>query len=159
MYELMTGLKWRFALGLAAGIAWFAVLSPGHAASEKELVFNNVQSQTREFIGYYDSIQLNPEQQQLMNRVLSTLPAPCCKEYSIRTCCCPCNLAKSVWGLSHHLIANKGFDAQQLRQAVLDWMKFTNPAGYSGDACYTGGCQSPFSENGCGGMKADRIIF
>ena len=34
------------------------------------------------------------------------------------------------------------------RTAVLDWVKFIGPAGYTGDACFTGGCGRPFAKNG-----------
>lgn len=128
-------------------------------AAKKPLVFDNLRSQTKEFIGYYQSIRLDEQQTKLKERVLSSIPAPCCKDYSVLTCCCPCNLAKSVWGLSHYLIAKRAYDAAPLKKAVLDWMKFVNPGGFTGDACYVNRCGSAFAANGCGGMKEDHIIY
>jgi hypothetical protein len=86
------------------------------------------------------------------------------------TCCCDCNLAKSVWGLSGYLAAEKGLGAEEVRASALQWLRFihsdyyvgqelaergVNPARYDlpqGDSCYTGRCELPFAESGCGGM-------
>ncbi|MCI0444212.1 hypothetical protein L0152_13500 [bacterium] len=127
--------------------------------SEKTLKFKDVQTQTAEFIGYYKSIKLTPEQEKLKTEVLSKIPAPCCTEYSIATCCCPCNLAKSVWGLSNYAIANLNYDAKKLNEAVLEWIKFTHKNGFAGDSCSKGRCGSSFAEDGCGGMKEGEIVF
>jgi hypothetical protein len=126
---------------------------------QKPLKFYDVRVQTPEFIGYYTSIKLTPEQEKIKTEVLSTIPAPCCKEYPVATCCCPCNLAKSVWGLSHYAIANLHYDSKKLKETVLQWIQFINKAGYAGDTCSTGHCGSPFSEGGCGGMKDTNIVF
>jgi len=128
------------------------------AASEK-IQFRDVRSQTVEFMGYYKSITLTKEQEQIKQTALSSIPAPCCSRFSMATCCCPCNLAKSVWGLSNYLIAKKNYDTQRLKVAVLDWMNFTNKGGYTGDACFQGRCGEPFKNNGCGGMKEDSVSF
>lgn len=123
------------------------------AAPAGAVRFYDAQKQTQEFLGYYQSISLNAQQEATKKRALSTIPAPCCSENSIYTCCCPCNMAKTVWGLSNYLIAQKGYNAEQVHQAVLDWIKFINPGGYPGDTCHTaGGCQRPFAQSGCGGM-------
>jgi hypothetical protein len=115
--------------------------------------FHDAQKQTREFIGYYQSISLTFQQEAIKKRALSTIPAPCCDDNSIYTCCCPCNLAKTVWGLANFLIAREGYNADQVHQAVVEWIKFVNPGGYAGNTCYVGGgCQRPFAQSGCGGM-------
>ena len=124
---------------------------------EQVFPFQDARAQAAKFIGYHDSIKLSSEQEKIKESALSTIPAPCCGEYSIATCCCPCNLAKSVWGLSHYLIAKAGFNTEELRQAVSEWIQFTNPGGYTGDACHNGGCKRPFEKNGCGGMDAKNI--
>jgi hypothetical protein len=115
--------------------------------------FYDAQKQSQEFIGYYQSITLNSQQEATKKRALSTIPAPCCSENSIYTCCCPCNLAKTVWGLSNYLIARQGYNAEQVHQAAVNWIEFVNRGGYQGDTCHTaGGCQRPFAQGGCGGM-------
>ena len=128
--------------------------------TKKEAIkFTDVQVQTPEFIGYYKSIELSPQQEKVKNQALSSIPAPCCSDFSIATCCCPCNLAKSVWGLSHYLITKYKYDAQQVKQSVQDWIQFVNKNGYSGNVCNMGHCAYPFHQDGCGGMKEDNIVF
>lgn len=121
------------------------------------VTFTDVHGQAAEFIAYDRSIALTPEQKQVMDEALTSIPAPCCSNFSIATCCCPCNLAKAVWGLSKFLIAKQQFSATQVKPAVTEWLQFTNPGGYTGNACFTKGCDRPFARNGCGGMD-DRHI-
>ena len=92
-------------------------------------------------------------------RALSRIKAPCCSDNSAYTCCCPCNMAKTWWGLAHHLIADEGLGAQEVGAAVESWIDFIGPQGFSGNACYTGGCPRPFHRNGCGGMDHNRVVF
>ena len=113
--------------------------------------------QAADFIRYYHSIVLTPEQEAIKSAALSAIPAPCCRNYSIATCCCPCNLAKSVWGLAHFLIAKQGYSASQVKTAVEEWLRSSNPGAYSGDACFTHGCNRSLDHNGCGGMDEKRI--
>lgn len=127
------------------------------AGPVSHLSFTDASHQTKQFIGYFHSIHLTPDQQRTKQRVLGAIPAPCCSNYSIATCCCPCNLAKSVWGLSNYAIARLGYDERQLRSAVLDWLAFVNPGGFSGDSCFTGRCEMPFARNGCGSMAENRL--
>lgn len=136
-------------------------LGQAGAATEppKRPRFDDVKARTTEFIGWSSSIQLTPEQKKTKRQALGAIPAPCCKEYSAATCCCPCNLAKSVWGLANYAIAGLGYDVAQTRALTLEWLQATNPAGYSGDACNRGGCPKRFSANGCGGMNEDAVIF
>jgi len=109
-------------------------------------------------ISYNDAIVLTPEQQQVMTTALSSIAAPCCNQNSMATCCCPCNLAKSVWGLSKYLIAREGADEETVRSAASEWIHSANPHGFSGDACFSNGCNRPFERNGCGGMNSSRVM-
>ena len=119
--------------------------------------FIDAASQAQEYVGYYHSIQLTPDQEKTKAAALSTLKAPCCEKFSLASCCCPCNLAKSAWGLSHYLIARQNFTAPQVNAAIADWVRFVNKNGFTGDACFTGGCARPFHGNGCGGMNEMKI--
>jgi hypothetical protein len=140
-------------------MAWIANGSDTNDTLKREpLVFRDSVSQAKEFIGYYHSIALNPQQQKVKEEALGSIKAPCCHDYSILTCCCPCNSAKAVWGLSHYLIARQGYGTAELRAAVTRWLHFINPAGYTGNACYRGGCSRAFAENGCGGMSESNIV-
>ncbi len=121
--------------------------------------FFDVPRQSAEFIGYTHSITLDPAQQSLRDRVLERTPAACCAKFSAKTCCCPCNLAKTVWGLSNFLIAREGADAAVLEKTVRSWLAFVNPAGFSGKACdQPGGCGRQFSRDGCGGMNENDLL-
>jgi hypothetical protein len=125
---------------------------------------------TQRFIDYYEMTSLTPEQERIMEDALLPLKAPCCDDNPMSTCCCDCNLAKSVWGLSGYLAAEKGFGAEQVQESALQWLRFihsdyyvgqelanrgVNPDKYDlprGDSCYTGRCELPFGGAGCGGM-------
>ncbi len=119
--------------------------------------FTDARRQAAEFIAYDKAIVLTPGQEKVMNAGLESIPAPCCDRYSIATCCCPCNLARSTWGLAKLLITEHGADADEVRTVAADWIEFTNPGGYTGDACFTGGCNRSFEDNGCGGMDSTRV--
>jgi hypothetical protein len=142
-------------------LALALLLTAGSAAAPKkgdDLRFTDVARQTAEFIGYYKSIQLSPEQEAVKKEALTALPAPCCSDNTAFTCCCPCNSAKAWWGLSHYLIARKGYNAAQVKTKVAEWFKFINPSGFPGDTCSTGGCGRPFHKAGCGGM-GEKVVF
>lgn len=150
------------AAGVLAAVALAglgAMLQGGGTAAASPVEFTDVAKQTRQFIDYYHSIKLTPEQELVKAQALSAIPAPCCSDKSVHTCCCPCNMAKSWWGFSHHLIANEGFGAEEVQAAVEEWIEFINPDGFTGDACYTGGCLRPFHRNGCGGMNEGHVVF
>jgi hypothetical protein len=133
-------------------------ISAAPAASQKARFFD-APSQAAEFIGYNRSIELTPAQQKLRDRALSGIPAPCCEKFSAATCCCPCNLAKSIWGLSNSVIAREDASLPQIQKAVRGWIAFVNPNGFSGDVCDTaGGCGRQFSKNGCGGMDESNLL-
>ena len=86
------------------------------------------------------------------------MPAPCCSNFSAATCCCECNLSRSIWGLSKLLITEHKADAEQVRKAVEGWIEALNPSGYEGKTCTTGRCNLPFKDEGCGGMQEDRLM-
>ncbi len=113
--------------------------------------FYNLKEQAEEFIEYHYSTALTKSEEKIMKDALTQIPAPCCSDYTAYTCCCDCNLARTIWGLSKYLIKN-GYSADYVRTAVEQWITFTNPSGYSGTSCYIGNCEKPFYENGCGGM-------
>ena len=123
------------------------------------LVFRDPAAQSREFIGYYHTIELTPQQEAIKKEALGAMPAACCSGSTAYTCCCPCNLSKTIWGLSNYVIAKRGADAHQLRAAVDAWLAYINSDGYTGDACYRGGCEGNASRNGCGGMHEEKITI
>lgn len=118
------------------------------------VTFVDARRQAAEFIAYDGSIALTPAQKQIMHDALSSIPAPCCSEFSIETCCCPCNLAKSTWGLSKTLIANHHATAAEVKAAALAWIQFINPEGYDGKVCADQECNSSYENGGCGGMDS-----
>lgn len=130
-------------------------------ATEKTgaIEFTDARQQAEEFIRYFQTIQLTPEQEAVKRDALLPLPAPCCSENSAYTCCCPCNLSRTVWGLSAYLITERDYDAEAVREAVQRWVRFLAPEGFSGNVCSTKGCGRPFNQNGCGGMSAAQIVW
>lgn len=127
-------------------------------ASKKPAAARDVRALTARYIGWSDSILLTPEQQQIKAEVLSSIPTVCCSKFSMLTCCCACNMAKTIWGLSNHMLAHEGADARKLRAAVLGWTRLVGK-GFTGDACLAGGCGRPFAKNGCGGMDSEKVTF
>ena len=125
---------------------------------------------TQRFIDYYEAAALTPEQESIMRNALLPLKAPCCDDNPMSTCCCPCNLAKSVWGLSSYLIVEENYGVEQVRESALQWLRFihsdyyvmqelrnrgVNPGRYGLSyqaPCYNGYCERPFVDGGCGGM-------
>ncbi len=150
----------RATIVLAASVLLgLSVISRPAAAGDgpASIQFVDAAAQAREFIGYYHSIALSPEQEQTKRTALGTLRAPCCNQFSLASCCCPCNLAKSAWGLSHYLIAKQNLTAEQVNATVVGWLRFVNKDGFTGDACFSDGCGRPFHGNGCGGMREAQI--
>ncbi len=126
---------------------------------------------TDQFINYYNNVILTEKEEVIKNEALLVIPAPCCPDNPMSTCCCPCNLAKSVWGLSGYLIREKGYNAQQVRESALQWLHFIRKGYYIKEelkkrgvelssvgltpeksSCYTRICSFPFKDGGCGGM-------
>ncbi|MCB1036758.1 MAG: hypothetical protein KDD47_23230 [Acidobacteria bacterium] len=140
---------------LAAAFLTFGPLQAG----EDEVVFSDVKAQTAEFMGYYKSIQLTSEQEAVKKEALTAIPAPCCSDNTAYTCCCPCNMSLTIWGLSNYLIAEKGYDAESLKAKVKEWIHFINPQGFSGDVCYRGACGKSFKNGGCGGMNPNHVVW
>lgn len=145
---------------LTAGLA-FALPPPAssQATKNKKPLFQDVRAQTKQFLAWSDSITLTPEQQKIKEEVLSSIPTTCCSKFPMLTCCCACNMAKTIWGLSNHMLAHEGADAKRLRAAVLEWTRFIGKKGFTGDACFKGGCARPFADNGCGGMDSEKVVF
>jgi hypothetical protein len=108
---------------------------------------------------FYESIQLTPQQEAVRQEALQAIPAPCCSTFSAATCCCECNLSRTIWGLSKYLIAQEGRSAEEVRAATGSWVDAINPSGFAGDTCFKGGCGRSFKEGGCGGMRSDQLIF
>ena len=131
----------------------------GDAVPAPEVNFHNAREQTREFMQYHNTIQLSAGERKIMEEALSSLPAPCCDNYSALSCCCPCNLARSIWGLSHYLIREHDYTAEPLRDAVMEWLLFVNPQGHSGQSCYVGKCNTQFAFDGCGGMNEETVVW
>lgn len=129
----------------------------GDASAKSDLEFTDARSQARQFIEYYRTIQLTPEQERVKVAALAALKAPCCSKFTLATCCCPCNMSKSVWGMAAWLITERGYGVEQVRQAAVDWLEFINPSGFSGTSCFEGGCSRPFEHDGCGGMNEAQI--
>ena len=136
----------------------FCIVNVHAAPADKDLKFTDVKKQTLEYIGYYKSIQLTPEQEKIKTEALKTMPAACCSQFSQATCCCVCNLSRSVWGLTKYLIARKNYNATQVREAAQKWIEFTHPNGYAGDSCPSQRCGQAFHKDGCGGM-GEQIVF
>ena len=147
---------------LILGAPLCAALALEHAASSRSAAavrFFDAPSQAAEFIGYNRSITLTPAQQRLRDKALAAMPAACCDKFSQATCCCPCNLAKTVWGLSNYLIVRQNATAAEVRTAALGWLKFVNPKGFTGNICdAAGGCGRAFSGDGCGGMDERNLV-
>lgn len=124
-----------------------------------EIVFDDARTQSEQFIEWHRTIKLNPQQEAVKKAALEALPAPCCADNSAYTCCCECNVSRTVWGLTNYIIAEQDAGVAQVQEKVKEWIAFVNPKGYSGRSCYNGGCARPFSDDGCGGMSAERLVF
>jgi hypothetical protein len=124
-----------------------------------EIVFDDARTQSEQFIEWHRTIKLNPQQEAVKKAALEALPAPCCSDNSAYTCCCECNVSRTVWGLTNYIIAEQDAGVAQVQEKVKEWIAFVNPKGYSGRSCYNGGCARPFSDDGCGGMSAERLVF
>ena len=115
-------------------VATLLLTVTGWAWASADAHQQEVEARTRLYIEYYDTIELTAEQEAVKEEALTAIPAPCCSDNTAYTCCCPCNMAKSWWGLSHHLIV-QGANAEEVRTAVEEWFAFINPDGFSGDSC------------------------
>lgn len=134
-----------------------ALTSCAAVAEGSDFEFTDAEGDAKRFMAWYEAIELTEDQEQVMKDALGPMPAPCCSDNSAYTCCCPCNLAKSWWGLSKHLIAERGAAVDEVQDVVQEWFDRLNPEGFSGDVCSTGGCNRAMRDNGCGGMSAARV--
>lgn len=125
---------------------------------------------TAQFIDWYYEIELSVDEASIKDQALGALVAPCCDDNSAATCCCECNLTRSVWGLSAHLIRETGYGIEAVRDAAFEWLRFSRPDYYLAAAleeegldpqsfglttygsCYRGICNYPVTEGGCAGM-------
>lgn len=120
---------------------------------------DDLRQRTEELIGYSKTVVLSPEQERVRLEALAAIKAPCGDRNSLAVRCCPCNLGRSIVGLANHLIEREWAGAPRVREAVLDWIRQTNPSGYSGAACERKRCDQPFRKDGCGGMTDARLVF
>jgi len=127
------------------------------------------------FIDWKDTIVLAEGEEIVFHDALIQLVAPCCDDNTAFQCCCEkggarCNLVTSGKGLAAHLIHEKGYTVDQVRDAVLQWFRFARPDYYVAAAlekegiepglyglttqgdCYRGLCEVPIRPGGCGGM-------
>ena len=151
-----------FAALIVTAATFFAPLSAmgGNPGSGQPAgMFHDLKPQTEAFISYFKDITLTPDELEVRNEALSSISAPCCDDFSAATCCCVCNLARSIWGLSNYLIKEEGYPAEKVKRTVNEWLAFTNPGGYSGNACFNGGCGRPFYRDGCGGMEEGKLVI
>mgnify|MGYP007073308492 CR=1 FL=1 len=143
------------ALLVGSALAGVAMAQPRRG----EIVFRDVKAQTAQFMEWERTIRLTPQQEAVKKEALSSIPAPCCSDNSAYTCCCPCNMSRSVWGLSNYMIAKQGAKAAAVRAKAQEWIAFIQPNKTSGRACYTGRCARPFKDDGCGGMDPSKVNF
>ena len=137
----------------------FLPYASADSGTHGEIVFKDVEVQTRRFMEWERTIRLNSEQETIKKAALSAIPAPCCSDNSAYTCCCPCNMSRSIWGLANYMISKQRADAKVVRAKAEEWIAYINPNGYGGKACYIGRCRRPFREDGCGGMKPSHLVF
>lgn len=153
----MTKIRATFVTALFMAAIVPAFLSCAAAVEGSQFEFTEPERDAKRFIAWEAEIKLTQEQEQVMKDALVPMPAPCCSDNSAYTCCCPCNLAKTWWGLSKHLIAERGAGVEEVRKTVQAWFDRLNPEGFSGDICGTGSCNRALRDNGCGGMSAARV--
>lgn len=185
---------WGFLLGLAAvAVGWAgegdtlaqlrAELIPQAGAETAygiPLSWDNAQT----FADWFYEIQLAPEQAVVVEEALKTIPAPCCDDNSVFSCCCTkngriCNLTRSARGLAQWLVSQRGYGVEEVRAAVEEWLRFLKPDYYLAralesqgldpadhglaaheayESCYQGQCEAPLDAGGCGGMGLKVIL-
>lgn len=156
------GQRRRFLIAVLATSIWYLpACSPEQRESEPavNIQFTGARNEVERNLYHYENISLTTSQEERMQRALGPLSAPCCSDFSMATCCCECNLARSVWGLSKHLISERNLGEEAVRTAAVDWIEAINPRGFSGDVCATGGCGRSFMEGGCGGMTRKKPVI
>ncbi len=129
-----------------------------------------------QFLDWYYEIDLDTKESDVLRDALVELVAPCCDDNTMFRCCCEkgeraCNLVRSGKGLASYLIHDKGYTAEEVRAAVLQWLHFARPDYYVArelkerglnprhynlttfGSCYRQLCEVPISQGGCGGMN------
>jgi len=147
----------QFLLGAFGGLLF--ACTPADSQGFSEITFTDADKQARQFIIWEREIELDRTQEAVKKAALSVIPAPCCSDNSAYTCCCPCNMSRTIWGLANYMIAKQDADADSVRSKAEEWIAYINPNGYDGKACYTGRCPRPFREDGCGGMDPSQLNF
>lgn len=129
------------------------------------------------FIGWWTTLVPQARADARYADALNALVAPCCDDNPAFKCCCEtepgqaCNLIRSAQGLAAHLVLDLGYDADQVKASVRQWLAFArpdytvaaelaarglNPARYgltTKGSCYRAMCNTPISQGGCGGMN------
>jgi len=129
-----------------------------------------------QFLDWYYDIDLDTKESGVLRGALIKLAAPCCDDKTMFRCCCErgergCNLVRSGKGLASYLIHDEGYTAEEVREAVLQWLHFARPDYYVArelkdrgfnprhynlstfGSCYRQLCEVPISQGGCGGMN------
>lgn len=129
-----------------------------------------------QFLDWSDSIQLSSAENRTYESALKGVPTPCCDDHMLFSCCCEndglsCNLVRSGKGLAAHLVHNRGYGVQEVKDALLEWMRFARPDYYIAKeltnkrldpeaygltpygSCYRGMCNTSIAKGGCGGME------
>ena len=143
---------------LALSVALPVTLTRDRLVSAVEIEFRDVRAQSRQFMAWHEEVRLTAAQERIKKAALEAIPAPCCSDNSAYTCCCPCNISRTIWGLSQYMIAKQDATVAEVQAKVREWIAFIGPKGFSGSACYSRGCSRPFHADGCGGMSADRLV-
>ncbi len=144
-------------LGIGLGLAVLAGSVAGCSQPAAAFEFTTPTEDAQRFLEWNREIVLTEAEDALMKEALTAMPAPCCSDRSAYTCCCPCNLAKSWWGLTKYLITEEAADVERIQSVVSEWFELVGPEKFSGDICYTGGCSRAWRNNGCGGMSEDTL--
>jgi hypothetical protein len=121
---------------------------------EKKMVSR---AEVLEHMQYGKAHDLTDAQEALRVAGLDGLTAPCCKDFSAATCCCPCNLAKALWGMTKKMIIEDEATAEEINVAAAGWLENISAKEFTGDACFTGGCGRNMRNNGCGGMAESDV--
>ena len=151
-------MRMTYKLLVGFSVAAFFSLATLYAGSDK-IFFDDVVRQTEQFIDWEKTIRLTPKQESIKKAALTKIAAPCCSDNNAYTCCCSCNISRTIWGLSNYMIAKYDASVSEVQGKVMEWIRFINPNGYSGKACYARGCSRAFKHDGCGGMRRDSVAY
>ncbi len=146
------------ALLIAAAIPSLSASSRAPTSSPKALAFDGSRAETELFMRYNRTIKMTTEQEARWREALGEMRAPCCDSFSAATCCCECNLARSIWGLAKFMVVMEDASASEVRSTVERWLSVANPNGFDGNSCSSGRCGKSFRDSGCGGMSEDRLV-